>query len=58
MTKDRVVSILGSGGTMTAQNSLAGISTEAYSYQNPGGSNMQLMFQNGALIQKAQFGLK
>ena len=58
MTRDQVTSILGSGGTMTAQNNLAGTSTEAYSYQNPSGSNMQLMFQNGALIQKAQFGLQ
>jgi hypothetical protein len=46
------------GQAGNAYNDVAGTSTEAYSYQNPSGSNMQLMFQNGALIQKAQFGLQ
>lgn len=58
MTFEQVTAAIGSGGTKTAESNIAGISTEAYSYQNADGSNMQLMFQNGALIQKAQFGLQ
>lgn len=58
MTLDQVTAIVGTGGDLTAQNDVAGYRNELYSYQNTDGSNMLLQFQNGMLIQKAQFGLE
>jgi hypothetical protein len=65
MTYGEVVNIIGSQGQELSRNSMdsipgvmSSISTVMYSWQNPGGSNMNAMFQNDRLISKAQFGLK
>jgi hypothetical protein len=58
MAQSQAQGILGHGGTMTAQSGVGGVDTEAWSYQNSDGSNIQLMFQCGTLVQKAQAGLQ
>jgi hypothetical protein len=45
-------------GKELSRTELAGYTTVMYSWQNPGGSNMMVMFQKGKVIQKSQFGLK
>jgi len=64
MSYAQVVSIIGSEGEEMASNKMDGvpgvmpsISTKMYSWKNFDGSNMNAMFQNDRLIQKAQFGL-
>jgi len=59
MTYSQVVQILGKEGTELSSNEIAGIRTIMYQWEGDGwGSNMNVMFQNGKVIQKAQFGLK
>lgn len=50
--------IIGVSGNEMSRNEIAGIVTVMYMWQNPDGSNMNAMFQNDGLVQKAQFGLK
>lgn len=64
MPYSEVRSIIGSGGREVSRNQLDGvpgaapaISTVMYQWENADGSNMNAMFQNDALIQKAQSGL-
>jgi hypothetical protein len=57
MSYREVTNILGKEGTLMSENSIAGISTAMYQWSN-GFSNMNAIFQNDKLIQKAQFGLK
>jgi hypothetical protein len=45
-------------GKQLSRNELAGYTALMYSWQNPGGSKMMVMLQNGKVIQKSQFGLK
>ena len=53
------VEILGCEGEEMSSSDLAGISTIMYMWQgNSMGANMNAMFQNGRLINKAQFGLR
>ena len=59
MTKDQVETILGSPGVEQSSNELAGIRTEMRAWNgNTFGGNMNVMFQDGKLVQKAQFGLE
>ena len=64
MTYPQVVRILGKEGTELASNEIAGIKTVMYQWDGDGlvagisGANMNAMFQNGKLIQKAQLGLR
>lgn len=58
MTYEQVRSIIGTGGEELSRSDMAGISTVMYSWTNSNGSNMNAMFQNGRLINKAQFGLR
>lgn len=65
MSYQQVCNILGSSGRELARNKLEGvegytedITTIAYGWQNPDGSNMNAIFQNGKLVSKAQAGLK
>ena len=59
MTYAQVVQILGKEGTELSRNEMAGYETVMYQWEGDSwGSNMNAMFQNGKLIQKAQFGLK
>ena len=60
-----VRSIIGESGTEVSRNHMDGvlgvmepIETVMYSWSNADGSNMNAMFQNDRLIQKAQFGLQ
>ena len=61
----QVVSVIGTEGVEQSSNRIEGVpgvmesvSTKMYSWQNSDGSNMNAMFQNDKLIQKAQSGLK
>lgn len=59
MSYTRVAQILGSGGTEMSRTDFGGTSTVMYEWQGSGfASNMNAMFQDGALVSKAQFGLK
>lgn len=58
MTYEEVVAILGKPGTEISSNELAGIKTVMYQWEAGFGANMNAMFQDGGLVQKAQFGLR
>ena len=65
MSYRKVVSIIGSEGEESSRNKIDGVpgvmssvETVMYQWVNGNGSNMNAMFQNDKLIQKAQFGLK
>lgn len=65
MTYQQVMAIIGTPGEEMSHNKLPGvpgvmpdIETVMYQWVNGNGSNMNAMFQNGKLIQKAQFGLR
>jgi len=58
MTYSEVVRILGRDDTDISSNDIGGFHTVMYQWQSDGIGNMNAMFQNGKLIQKAQFGLK
>jgi hypothetical protein len=57
MSFDEVTAILGAGEELS-HSDIAGYSTTMYAWKNRNGSNMNLMFQNGSVISKAQFGLR
>lgn len=58
MSYSEVVGIIGASGEEMSRSDMAGFSTVMYSWSNSNGSNMNAMFQNGKLINKAQFGLR
>lgn len=65
MSYSQVVAIIGAEGEEMSRNKMDGvpgvmasIETVMYQWVNSNGSNMNAMFQNNKLIQKAQFGLK
>lgn len=65
MSYSDVIQIIGAPGTESSRNHMDGvpgvmlsIDTVSYDWINSDGSNMNAMFQNGSLVQKAQFGLK
>ena len=59
MTYRQAVEIIGFEGEELSRSEIAGITTVLYQWMNPGfsGANMNAMFQDGRLVQKAQFGL-
>jgi hypothetical protein len=57
MTYEQVRRIIGAAGEELSRNNIAGITTVMYSWTNGDGSNMNAMFQQDKMIQKAQFGL-
>lgn len=57
ITYKQAVNILGKEGELLSDSSIAGYKTSMYQWSE-GFSNMNAMFQNGKLVQKAQFGLK
>ena len=59
MTYEQVVEILGEEGKEMSSNDMAGYKNVMYMWKAGGFSagNMNAMFQNGALVQKAQFEL-
>lgn len=60
MSYEEVVAILGKQGEEMSSNDIGGYRTIMYKWDGDTGfgANMNAMFQNGKLIQKAQFGLK
>lgn len=60
MTYEQVVELLGEEGTVLSQSDVAGFHTVMYTWNGEGGfgANMNAMFQNGKLVNKAQLGLK
>ena len=60
MSYQQVKAILGKDGTVSSESHVAGYHTIMYSWYGPrnDGANMNAMFQNGRLINKAQFGLR
>jgi hypothetical protein len=58
MTYREVVAILGEPGEEMSRSDIAGITTVMYGWKRWNGANMNAMFQNDALVTKAQFGLK
>jgi hypothetical protein len=59
MSYAEAVRILGKEGTEVSRNELAGIVTVMYQWESRFGvANMNAMFQDDKLVQKAQFGLR
>ncbi len=65
MSYKEVVAIIGVEGREMSRNKMDGapgvmesLVTVMYGWQNQGGSNMNAIFQNDKLVQKAQFGLR
>ncbi|WP_228766284.1 hypothetical protein [Pelagerythrobacter aerophilus] len=60
MSHAEVQEIVGSGGKLISESELAGVHTAMYQFEGEGslGANASVMFQNGELIQKSQFGLR
>jgi hypothetical protein len=59
MTYSEVISILGTPNQELSRAEMAGITTVMYMWEgNSIGGNMNVMFQNGKVVTKAQFGLK
>lgn len=61
MTYEEVVDIIGFEGELSSQVDLdmgQQYKTEIYTWANTNGSNMNATFQGGAVVSKAQFGLK
>jgi len=65
MSYAQVVEIIGDPGEELSSNQMPGIrgytpsiTTVMYMWKNGGGANMNAMFQNDKLVQKAQFGLR
>lgn len=58
MTYDEVVAIIGEDGTSISESELADIKTEIYEWQSHDGwGNANITFQNGKVVNKAQFGV-
>lgn len=65
MSYSAATTVIGQGGEEMSRNKIDGIpgvmapvETIMYQWANPDGSNMNAIFQNDKLFQKAQFGLK
>lgn len=58
MSYEQACKVLDGKGVELSRNEIGDIVTVMYAWQNPDGSNMNAMFQDGGLIQKAQFGLR
>lgn len=60
MTYQTVVSVLGCEGTEIVSTGTGKFKTEGFMWDGNGsvGANMNVMFQNGKLMMRAQFGLK
>lgn len=58
MTYREVTSIIGSSGEEQSSSSIAGNTFSTYVWQNENGSNAMIVFENGKVSTKAQFGLR
>ena len=57
MTYREVVAVLGKPGEEMSRSDIAGFTTVMYGWKRWNGANMNAIFQNDALVTKAQFGL-
>jgi hypothetical protein len=57
MTYDEVYQIIGVNGEELSRVEIGGITTVLFAWTNRNGSNMNVTFQNGKVVAKAQFGL-
>ena len=57
MSYRQAVAIIGFPGEELSRVEIAGTTTVMYQWMNPTGANMNAMFQNDRMVQKAQFGL-
>lgn len=53
-----VINVMKSEGTPTATTAATGFVCQGYMWQNPNGSNIQVLFMNGKVHTKAQAGLR
>jgi hypothetical protein len=60
MSHDEITAIVGGPGTLSVSTNLAGYQGEIWQYTGCGGigANASIQFQDGAMITKAQFGLR
>src|SRR5258707_12430901 len=58
MSYSQAVKVLGCPGEEMVRNEMAGFTTVMYAWSGGFGANMNAMFQNDKLVQKAPFGLK
>lgn len=60
MSPASVTMIMGSPGVLEVSSEIAGHKTEQYRWmaESGTGANMSVMFQNDAVVMKAQFGLE
>jgi hypothetical protein len=60
MTYAQAISVLGCQGVELSRSDIAGFSTVMYMWDGRGqmGANMNVMFQNGRLVMRSQFGLR
>ena len=58
MTYPQVTSIIGNDGVNIGQSRVAGYEASSYTWKNRDGSNLIAIFQDGRLVNKAQFGLR
>jgi hypothetical protein len=57
MSMSEILNIMGCAGSMLSSSTIAGYRTDMFEWQGSPG-NMNVMFQNGRLISKAQSGLR
>jgi outer membrane protein assembly factor BamE (lipoprotein component of BamABCDE complex) len=57
MTYSQVAAIIGDPGEKISESDMAGFHTVMYMWRNPTGANMNAMFQNDKMINKAQINL-
>jgi hypothetical protein len=60
MSAQQVEATIGCAGVVMSEGNMAGITTSMVGWDGSGsmGANMNVMFQNGRLIMKSQFGLR
>jgi hypothetical protein len=58
MSYEDAARVIGASGELHGSSDIAGYKTVMYSWMNGDGSNMNAMFQNGRLVNKAQSGLR
>lgn len=58
MSYRQVIAIVGQPSQEVSRSEIAGYETVMYIWEGSWGANMNAMFQNGELVQKAQLGLK
>lgn len=58
MSRAAAMEVLGVQCDETSSTDIAGMNSSSYSCMNPDGSNVMLIFQDGRLVSKAQFGLR